>query len=126
MSDLLTEVTTRLADILEQENTALAALDLAAATALLAAKQDALAALETARRQPRSAPPPGFATAAERLAGLAAENRAALQRAMAAQSRVLSLVMHAASRALPPAPRYGAQGMPEGGARPPLAISARA
>ena len=126
MSDMLTGAATRLADILEQENAALAALDFAAAAALLAVKQDALEALEAARRLPRSAAPPDLAAAAERLAGLAAENRSALTRAMAAQSRVLSLVMGAAHKALPAAPRYGAQGRLETTARPALAISARA
>ena len=108
--------TRALAAVLARENAALAALDLPAATALLEAKQAALAAFA-------AAPPPGVAARAlmpvlRELDALAAENRALLARAIAVQSRVIALVAGAGgpaaangaayrprgSRALPPRP----------------------
>ena len=105
-----------LAAVLARENAALAALDLPAATALLEAKQAALAAFA-------AAPPPTFARAVlmpvlRELEALTAENRALLARAIAVQSRVIALVAGAGapaaangaayrprgSRALPPRP----------------------
>ena len=86
-----------LAAVLARENAALAALDLPAATALLEAKQAALAAFA-------ATPPPTFAARTlapvlRELQALAAENRALLSRAIAVQSRVIALVARAGAPA---------------------------
>ena len=88
----------RLALILERENAALAALDLAAIGGLLAEKQAALAALPAT---------PLPAEAAHALAALATRNRALLERAIAVQGRVIALIARAAP---PSANSYRAPG----------------
>jgi len=95
----MTDPATRLAQILEQENAALAAFDFPRATALLAEKQEALRLF--------AAEPPGNAPA--RLRELADTNRRLLERAIAVQGRVIELV---ASALPPPATtgRYAATG----------------
>ncbi|MBX6372747.1 MAG: hypothetical protein IRZ13_00750 [Acetobacteraceae bacterium] len=141
----------RLAEALEAENEALAALDLARAAALATAKVeacDAFAAAQAAaakeeeatRTQPgaqdgaAASSPTEERLAAEQLAlrlqSLSAENRRLLERAIALQSRVIETIAGAAlPRAAGPG-RYEARGTrrrpPPGQAVPPLALSARA
>jgi len=118
MTALLTAMG-RLADVLEQENTALAVMDLRRAAASLPEKTaafDALAAF----------PPtddPALASEAQRLVRLAHENRVALRRAIAAQQRVIKIVVRALMT-VQAAPAYGASGrvVARGG---PMAWSAR-
>lgn len=112
---------TQLAETLEAENAALSGLDLPRAAGLLADKQRAVAELAAAQATPASR------DAAERMARrlqvLAVENRRLLERAMAAQGRVIELVARAAASATAPA-GYGSgrtAGRPAA-----LALSARA
>jgi hypothetical protein len=109
-----------LADTLEAENAALAVLDLPRAAAMLDDKRSAVADLAAATAVPASR------AAAERMAhrvqALAVENKRLLERAIAAQTRVLGVVARAAAPAPMPA-GYGATRP----ARPAaLALSARA
>jgi hypothetical protein len=114
-----------LADVLTQENDALKRLDFAAAVALGAAKEAALA--ELTKQPPIAAPPPPPLIAlGKRLGSLAAENQALLERAIAVQTSIVRIVARAG--APPPAvTRYGGQGK-----RPPshrtgaMALSTRA
>ncbi len=80
----------RLCTLLQEENTALKEMDFGRAGALLQAKYAAAGVLEAALRADR----PGVLTGdtKQRLAGLAAENRALLQRAARIQKRVATLV----------------------------------
>jgi hypothetical protein len=116
----LTEAGTALAETLEAENSALTALDLPRAGAMLARKQRALADLAAAR-----APSSSHGAAermARRLQGLALENKRLLERAIAAQGRVIEVVAHAAA-AVEGRGGYGA----ERGRRPAaFALSAKA
>lgn len=137
----------RLAEALQAENEALAALDLTRAAALATAKVeacDAFAAAQAAAAKEEEATraQDGAATsspteerlAAEQLAlrlqSLSVENRRLLERAIALQSRVIETIAGAAlPRAAGPG-RYEARGTPRrpppGQAVPPLALSARA
>lgn len=109
-----------LADVLARENAALAAMDMHGATALLAEKRAALAALEGAATGARE---PALA----RLRQLAAENRVLLERAMAVQSRVIALLVHAVrEQTRPPCAFYGRGGTPGIVPALPLSMSARA
>lgn len=121
-----------LAALLEQENRLLDALDLAAAAALLPAKQSAAAAFARAQEHARSCggvPPASRAAATAlgvRLRTLAAENRRLLERGLAAQDRVIAVIARAARRHPATAPRYGTSGALAGPrTAAPLAISAR-
>ena len=103
---MIPEPASALAGILEAENAALRALDFPTATALLADKQRALAAMT-------GAPPPPHA-ALRRVQLAAAENRALLERAIAVQARVVGIV----TRAARPKPRfYSARGYATGPSR---------
>lgn len=118
-----------LAALLEQENRLLEALDLAAAAALLPAKQSAAAAFVRAHAAASPNPPAPRDAATSlgvRLRALAAENRRLLERALAAQGRVIAVIARAARKQPAAAPRYGASGALAGPRTPaPLAISAR-
>jgi hypothetical protein len=126
MSEDLVAVAVRLAEVLQRENAALAALDLAAAANMLAEKRIASDAFTLAQadirmpdRQPR------MIDVATRLRELAAENRRLLERAITVQSRVIKLVV----RAMPPSatPRYAASGALTQTPRPiAFALSSRA
>ena len=105
MPDTTTAAVTRLTAVLERENAALTAMDLPAATALLAEKTAALTAL---RDMPAPAGPEHEA-AFRRLASLAADNHALLERAMTAQQRVIGIIAQAAASAVEE-PAYGARG----------------
>ena len=125
MSHHLLAATVRLAGMLEAENVALRAMDLAAAGGLLAEKQSATAAFDAARRAAPPAPTQALRDAASRLVAQGEENRRLLERAIAVQNRVLGTIARAA-RQSQPAPRYGRSGAYA--APPPTgwALSARA
>jgi flagellar biosynthesis/type III secretory pathway chaperone len=88
--------------LLEHENRMLAALDLAAAAALLPGKQRATNALVAARKHagipPQLSPEARHRVTAlaERLRSLAAENRHLLERSIAAQGQVIAVIARAA------------------------------
>ncbi|MFQ3622901.1 MAG: hypothetical protein SNJ73_05080 [Acetobacteraceae bacterium] len=112
----LVETGVRLACLLEEENRALAALDLAAAAALAERKRQAVecfAAAEQTVRKAGSRAGSGEREAAralgERLAALAATNRRMLERAIAAQD---ALVRVLAESARPVDGRYASTGAP--------------
>lgn len=111
----------RLAEVLAQENAALAALDLPAAVSVLAEKQDAAAAFVAALRQA----PGSMPAQADRLRGLAEENRHLLEHALLVQRRVVGLVARAVPKALAPAARYGATGSLAHARTAPVLVSAR-
>jgi hypothetical protein len=130
--DDLPTASAALAALLEQENRLLEALDLAAAAALLPAKQAAATAFVQAQAQAKSSggiPPDGRAAMAglgARLRKLAAENRRLLERGLAAQGRVIAVIARAVRAHPATAPRYGASGALAGPRTPaPLALSAR-
>jgi len=115
-----------LSDILEAENAALTAMDLAAATALLPAKQAATAAL-VAVHGAAVMTDSDVRSAAERLRALVACNRTLLERAMLAQDRILSCIARAMPPAIAQGGRYGARGANvTRQTLPPVALSARA
>jgi hypothetical protein len=125
--DDLPTASAALATLLEHENRLLEALDLAAAAALLPAKQGATAAFLRAQAHTK---PSGIAPAmtglGARLRTLAAENRRLLERGLAAQGRVIAVIARAVRAHPATAPRYGASGTLAGPRTPaPLAISAR-
>lgn len=109
-----------LIQVLERENTALAVFDLAAAAALLPAKQAAAEAV-------RAAPPGrGDTSMAARLRDLALRNRDLLERAIAVQRQVIALVAAALPRSEGP-PRYAQSGVPAHSGQPvAFTLSARA
>jgi hypothetical protein len=117
--DLIT-AGTFLAETLESENAALAALDLPRAAGMLADKRSAVADFDAVRTAP--APSEAAQRMARRLQGLAMENKRLLERAIAVQGRVIGVVARAATAATEPA-GYG----PSRGRRPaPMALVARA
>jgi hypothetical protein len=110
-----------LADTLEAENAALATLDLPLAAGMLARKQDAMAAFAAA--PPTQAQSAAAERMARRLQGLAIENKRLLERAIAAQGRVIGVIARAAASSTAPA-GYGSRrpaGKPAA-----VALSARA
>lgn len=122
MPGTLHEAVRCLVDVLERENAALAAMDLPRAVALLEEKTAALAAL-TAVGEGASVPAE-CAPAARRVDALAQENRRLLERAIAAQQRVIGIVAGAVASAVSE-PVYGPGGRRT---RPgsPMALSTRA
>lgn len=123
----------RLAEALRAENEALATLDLARAATLATAKIQAaegFAAAHAACLATEARAEGVEREAAERLAtaldNLARDNRAALERAIALQSRVIETIAGAARAATDRSGGYGAEGrhMPPRSA-PALAVSAR-
>ena len=109
----------RLAELLDRENTALAALDLPRAAQMVADKQRAVAAFAVAHAAAGTLATLQRATAedtARRLQALSAENKRLLERAIAVQGRLIGTI----ARALPPSggPRYGAGGSVEQHGRP--------
>nr|WP_321984405.1 hypothetical protein [uncultured Lichenicoccus sp.] len=107
----LLDASNHLLDVLDKENAALRRLDLPAATAMVAVKQDALTRFEAAR--PPTPPAPGSSHAlkgvAARLQAAIEENRKLLERAMTVQGRIMSLLAKAAREQVPEQ-RYGSQG----------------
>jgi hypothetical protein len=118
----LTDAGTVLAETLEAENSALTALDLPRAGAMLARKQRALADLAAAAARVGTPAHHAADRVARRLQGLALENKRLLERAIAAQGRVIEVVARAAVPAEAPT-GYG----PARGLRPAaFALSAKA
>ena len=116
------------AEILEAENRALAAMDLTAAAKLTPDKERLVAALVLAG--PGDPTDPAVRDLARRLDGLTRENQARLERGLAAQRRVIEIVVAAARtvrrNSAGATGRYTARGA---GARPAgvaVAFSARA
>lgn len=120
----LIEVAGRLADILERENEALKAMDLPRAATLLPEKTAAIADLSASAGSAFGPPGPALVSTAQRLDGLALENRRLLERAIAAQQRVIGIVVSAAA-GVAVEPSYGARARQM---RPtcPMALSTRA
>lgn len=134
MMQILIAAGLRLAETLRDENEALATLDFTRAATLAAAKiqaaegfaaaqaecQKASAAFDQAEREVAT-------RLAEAIDGLARENRVALERAIALQSRVIETIAGAATTAARRAGGgYGAGGQAAGPYRAPaLALSAR-
>lgn len=117
MSSDLIAAGTALAATLEAENAALGALDLPRAAAMLDEKQRVVADLAAAEAP---APNPAAERMARRLRALALENKRLLERAIAAQGRVIGIVAQAAT-ATPDG--YGSRRRQR---PPPVALSARA
>jgi len=90
---------TLLAATLEAENAALTALDLRRAAGLLAEKQRAVAGFASGRVLPAT----GAERMVRRLEALAVENKRLLERAIAAQSRVIGVIASAAAATEAPA-----------------------
>ncbi len=102
-------VAQRVADVLDQENDALRAMDLRRAVTLLPEKAAAIAELTAAEDAASGPPHPDLASIAARLDGLAQENRQLLERAIGAQQRVIGIIVRAAA-SVAVAPNYGMQG----------------
>lgn len=118
----LMDAGTVLADTLEAENSALTALDLPRAGAMLARKQRALADLAAAAARAEQPSHHAADRMARRLQALAVENKRLLERAISAQGRVLEVIARAAVPAEAPT-GYG----PARGLRPAaFALSAKA
>jgi hypothetical protein len=108
-----------LAETLAEENAALTALDLPKAAAMLAGKQRAVANFVAAQPDAMW----HAETILRRLGTLANENKTLLERAIAAQGRVIELIARAAA----PTPGYGPSPATSHTSRPiPFALSARA
>ncbi|MDR3537441.1 MAG: hypothetical protein P4L71_13170 [Acetobacteraceae bacterium] len=126
MNEDLVAIAVRLADVLQRENTALAALDLARAASMVAEKRFAADAFALAQGVAGALDDqPKVVDVATRLRDLADENRLLLERAIAVQSRVIGVI----ARAMPPSttPRYAATGTLTRSARPvAFTLSARA
>jgi hypothetical protein len=115
------EAAENLADALMEENAALAELDLKRAGALVARKQRAVAAFAAALAD--SSLDDADRYLARRLRSLADENKALLERAIAAQGRVMAVFAQAAAQQ----PGYGAPGGRASSRRPvPFALAAQA
>jgi hypothetical protein len=127
MSTDLIQAADALADTLERENAALAALDLPRAAGMLADKQRAVNAFTTAQAVTASPPPRTMIEPlARRLRALADENRLLLERSIAVQGRVIGIIARVATRAVD-TPCYGARGGVTSACRPTaFAFAARA
>jgi flagellar biosynthesis/type III secretory pathway chaperone len=125
MSASLDKAAQSLVGVLERENEALRAMDLARAAMLLPEKSAAIAILEEAGRLPGGSELPSFISTARRLNDLARENRHLLGRAIVAQQRLIGIVAQAASAARTERSAYGAGGCTTIATRP-VAMSTRA
>jgi len=114
----------RLADVLDRENDALRAMDLRRAAAFLPEKSAAIAALATSAEAGVVPVTPGLVSVTTRLSSLVSENRVLLERAIAAQQRVIGIVVRAAAAAST-GPGYGARG-PRALRPSPIAFATRA
>jgi len=118
----------QLAEVLEQENAALVRLDLAAATALLGIKRDALSLFQSAAAtQPvLTGPDETMRILAVRLHDASQANKRLLEKAMVAQQYIMALLAQAA-RQTAVSKRYGSRGHYAGGvAERAFALNARA
>lgn len=100
-----------LADALMEETTALAASDLATASALLPRKRDAIDAFGRAHAACTQADAGQAREALSRLRDAARLNQLQLQRAIAIQSRIIEIVARALPRAAGAQSGYGATGL---------------
>ncbi len=95
--------------VLQDENAALDRLDIPTATSLVPRKLAATEALTTALASTPS--PPAIAKAQlEALRSLSADNKRLLERAMAAQKRLLAIIAGAVPKAMNEAGPYGSSG----------------
>ncbi|HUZ65117.1 MAG TPA: hypothetical protein VMU82_15535 [Acetobacteraceae bacterium] len=126
MTPDLMATTLHLIETLEEENAALAALDLPRASALLAQKQRAAEGFTTAcaAAPPCPADREAVRASADRLRRAASENQRLLAHAILVQGQVIGAVARAMAQPLA-APRYGATGDLASGRRAaPVALSA--
>ena len=114
-----------LADVLVRENAALLRMDLRGATMLLPEKIAAIADLTASGEAGYGPPRAALLEVARRLDDLAMANRRLLERAIAAQRRVIGIVLRAADSAVAVGPSYGATGRPARRTRP-MAMSTSA
>ena len=115
-----------LCSVLEAENAALSAMDIPAANRLLAEKIAATDGL-TAALRPRPQLPDHARAEVARLAALAQTNKALLERAMAAQKRVIGCIARAVPRALGESRPYAANGRNQRPTQmPPISLSSNA
>jgi hypothetical protein len=134
MTPELMRAATALSDALARENLALAAVDFVAAASMLDAKRAAAGhfAIAHARQVASGGNNPGaapreIAAIARRLSELATENKTLLERAIAAQRRVIGSIAKAAPKAMARAPRYDRKGTLTDARSPvPVALSSRA
>ncbi len=124
MNQRLAVAVDRLIEVLDGENEALKVMDLRRAATLLPQKTVAIADLAAFVQSPSTVPSPALAPAARRLNGLVQENRRLLERAMAAQQRVVGIVVRAvtSAQAEPCYRTMGRRVRPAG----PVALSTRA
>jgi len=116
-----------LSDLLAQENAALAAMNIPRANALLEAKRAAADVLVKVQRRGPVPPSPQARAIAQRLHGLARENKLLLERAMVAQNRVMACIARAVPKAIGRGHGYGANGAhATSRLMPPVALSSRA
>lgn len=118
------EAAQRLAEVLERENDALRAMDLRRAVALLADKTAAVADLTAVGDRVPAPRDPAMISLAQRLDRLAQENRQLLERAIAAQRRVVAIIVRAAA-SVAVAPAYAPDGR-QARMREPMALSTHA
>ena len=125
----LANLADRLSQVLEEETALLDALDLPAATGLLARKSDAVAALQGALSAGGATREPGMEASEElresvrRMAEVADANQAAIERGLAVQMRLVEAIAHAVPRARAvEAPVYQQDGS-KVAARPPEAYA---
>jgi hypothetical protein len=112
-----------LAEVLRDENAALAALCFAQTAGLAAAKDRAIAAFRRAREGSRGGMPGPLAL---ELSRLAAENKRLLERAIYVQGQVIACIARAAPKPAPGARSYGRTGALTGAGRAaPMALAAR-
>jgi hypothetical protein len=107
MPKRLIVVAERLAAVLDRENEALRAMDLRRAATLLPEKNAAIADLTASGKTALAPPDPAAVAAVRRLDRLMSENRRLLERAIAAQQRVIGIVVRAAASTVVE-PSYGA------------------
>jgi len=96
--------------VLQDENAALDRLDIPTATSLVPRKLAATEALTTALASAPSLPPAIAKAELEALRSLSADNRRLLERAMAAQKRLLAIIAGAVPKAMNEAGPYGSSG----------------
>ena len=127
MMEAVHTAATELADVLEHENAALLRLDLPGVMALLSSKRTALAAFQSAACEDKKVIEGNtpMRALAIRLQDAATENKRLLERAMAAQQHIMSLLAQAARQASS-SKLYGSLGSYVGRAEGAFALSARA
>ena len=122
MTDDLLAAAAHLADVIAAESAALAAFDLRAAAATVTSKQPAARGICCRLPLADSADRPGAAGRSTRSGGLTAlaqENRRLLERAIAAQARLMEIIARASCRELATrTTRYGVFGAPIFAVRP--------